>query len=163
MNIENKKQMLLKLLEAKAAFTRFEILEHYADFADAEADIFPLQKVLAQDPDPIVRHEAAAQLLKIETKKPGLTVNLRPQIQAALIKSVCEDNSVIVRHESMEALAYIGDRGAMSVLESLVGHANADINCTAKIACDILRFRLLNKLSGAEISDALMPDPRLRH
>src|SRR5437867_10558253 len=154
--MQNKKSSLRKLLRDKSAFTRFEILEQYAMIADDADDIIPIQRALAEDPDPIVRHEAAAQLLKIETSKPELSEGLKRQIQNALLKSVLKDQSVIVRHEAMEALAYIGDESALPILENLIDDANTDIKCTARIARDILIFRLKNGVSGAEFSGALI-------
>ena len=156
-NMENKKkESLFRLLHDPAAFARFEILEHYTDFVESEEDIGPLQEVLTLDPDPIVRHEAAAQLLKIETKRPELTANLKQQIQSALVKSIHEDSSVIVRHEAMEALAYIGNEDALPILQGLVNDSNSDIKCTALIARDILLFRLKHSLKGSELCGSLM-------
>lgn len=150
------KEELRMLLRDPSVFTRFEVLEQFAKIVDEESDVVILQSLLAHDPDPIVRHEAAAQLLQVETNKPELTASLRNQIQQALMKSVREDESVIVRHEAMEALAYVGDESALRVLGDLADDANTDIKCTARIARDILQFRLENKLKGSEFSSALI-------
>ena len=57
---------------------------------------------------------------------------------------------------AMEALAYIGDESALPILENLINDTNTDIRCTARIARDILQFRLKNRVSGAEFSGALV-------
>src|SRR5207245_1055340 len=120
------------MLSDASPYKRFEALEHYTTLADTETDVLNLVRVLESDSDPIVRHEAAAQLLRVETSKPLLTANVRHVIRDALIKTIREDGSVIVRHEAMEALAYVGEDDALFVLESLLDDPNMDIKCTAR-------------------------------
>jgi HEAT repeat protein len=146
---------MLRILNEGSAYERFEVLEHYGKLAEDESDVLHLLAVLQDDKDPIVRHEAAAQLLKLETTKPSVTARVRERMCEALRGSIRNDPSVIVRHEAMEALAYIGNEENLSVLQSLIEDPNSDIQFTARIAYDMLRFRLQKNIAGSELGAAI--------
>lgn len=91
-----------------------------------------LVEVLRADPNPIVRHEAAFVLGRL--KDCG-------QIEgdaavSALCVAACEDPSLVVRHEVVEALACFEHDEASSVLVNLLSHDHPDIRATASISLE---------------------------
>ena len=128
------KEVIIQMLEAADPSIRFEILERFSDLADCEEDVRSMIKILEKDADPCVRHEAAAQLFRIEEKKPHLMVNLKREAVAALLDKAWNDESTVVRHESIEVLGYIGGEDALKNLTELATHENLDIRSTAEIA-----------------------------
>ena len=54
------------LLDEVNSFKRFEILEHYTKYSNDSSDVLFLLNLIISDPDPMVRHEVAAQLLRLE-------------------------------------------------------------------------------------------------
>ncbi len=138
----NNKNKLIAALSDKSSFKRFGVLEDYAIIADSEDDIDRMLRIAEYDPDPIVRHEAIAELVHLEIKKPSLTTRFRYKIQEYLIRRIHHDKSVVVRHEAIEALAYFGDEKSVIVLQNFLKGLNSDIRCSAQISYNLLVFRL---------------------
>jgi HEAT repeat protein len=113
---------------------RFELLEKFSDLASCEDDVRSLIELLENDPDPCVRHEAAAQLYRLEERKPRLMINLREKAVASLLDKACNDESTVVRHESIEVLGYVGGEECLDNLRQLATNEDLDIRSTAEIA-----------------------------
>jgi|ERR1041385_551529 HEAT repeat protein len=136
------KELITQMLEGAEPSIRFEILERFSDLADCENDVRTMLKLLETDADPCVRHEAAAQIYRIEEKKPQLMTNLREQAIATLIDKAWNDESTVVRHESIEVLGYLGDERSLKDLSELATDKNLDISSTAEIALRTAQRRM---------------------
>lgn len=136
------KDLIAEMLETAEPSIRFEILERFSDLADCEDDVRSMLKLLETDVDPCVRHEAAAQIYRIEEKKPHLMTNLRDQAIATLIDKAWNDESTVVRHESIEVLGYLGDERSLKDLSELSTDKNLDISSTAEIALRTAQRRM---------------------
>lgn len=91
-----------------------------------------LVEVLRADPNPIVRHEAAFVLGRLkDCGQIGGDVAV-----SALCIAACEDPSLVVRHEAVEALACFEHDEASSVLVNLLYHDHSDIRATASISLE---------------------------
>jgi hypothetical protein len=131
---------------------RFEVLEKFYSLVDCEDDVRFIINVLQNDEDPCVRHEAAAQLFRIEEKKPTLMINLKRQTIAALLDKAYNDESIVVRHESIEALGYIGDEHSLTSLEKLSKDKNLDIRSTAEIAFHTAERRIKDGVRASDLT-----------
>lgn len=150
------KEVITQMLEAADPSIRFEVLERFSDLADCEDDVRSMINLLENDGDPCVRHEAAAQLFRIEEKKPHLMTNLREQAIAALLDKAWHDESTVVRHESIEVLGYIGDQGCLKNLAELAMDENLDIRSTAEIALRTTEHRIKRGIkAGALCTDLI--------
>lgn len=154
----SRKNEFLKILREGSAYERFEALEHFTALISNEADVLHLITILHNDDDPIVRHEAAAQLLRAETIKPDATGDMRAIICAALVKALEKDSSIIVQHEALEALAYIGDAETLRVLDSFRNSPNPDIRSAANVAFDMLCFRISKSVRASDLGKAIGMD-----
>ena len=89
-----------------------------------------LVRVLKEDPNPIVRHEAAFSL--------GSLHGRGRQLRAASIDALCEaahhESSIVVRHEAAEALGWIPDPKVHNTLELIARDSSADVVETARIS-----------------------------
>jgi HEAT repeat protein len=151
----DRKNSFLKVLTSGSAYQRFEALEHYTSAADNASDVSNLIRILKNDTDPIVRHEAAAQMLRLETINPSVTANMHKVICDALVQAILTDPSIIVKHEAMEALSYVGDSSALEIFERLVDNPNCDIQSTAKLSYEMLRFRLEKEVAASGLGAAI--------
>lgn len=135
---------------------RFEVLEKFYHKLDNEKDVLFLLNILNNDIDPCVRHEAAAQLFRVAEKKPDLLLNLKKTVINALLDRAYNDESTVVRHESIEALGYIADKDTLKHLYSLSLNDNLDIKTTASIAHKTAKRRLVLNLKASEITDNII-------
>jgi HEAT repeat protein len=147
------KQMLQ--IEPDAAI-RFEVLERFVDHVNCEEDVRLIVSLLESDSDPCVRHEAAAQLYRIEETKPHLMNGVREHAVATLLDKALTDESTVVRHESIEVLGYIGDRDALPHLAELAKNNNLDIRSTAEIAYRTAHRRLTDDITTSGLSAHLI-------
>ncbi len=91
-------------------------------------------KVLQNDPNQIVRHEAAYCIGEFTEKKFHNAVD-------ALIEAIETDKSEIVKHEAMLALGNLGDDGGMKALIGFIDHNNSNLRITAEISLERLIMR----------------------
>lgn len=144
------------MLEATDPSIRFEVLERFSDLADCEDDVRSMIHLLENDADPCVRHEAAAQLFRIEEKKPHLMNSLRQRAIAALLDKAWNDESTVVRHESIEVLGYIGDEDCLKSLTKLAMDENVDIRSTAEIALRTTEHRIERGITASALCTNLV-------
>ena len=89
-----------------------------------------LVRVLREDPNAIVRHEAAFSLGCLHWGEIPLA--------AASVESLCEaavnDPSSVVRHEAAEVLGGVSGPGVRKSLERLLGDPDEDVAETARIS-----------------------------
>lgn len=83
-----------------------------------------LARVLKEDPDPIVRHEAAFVLGELAD----------PAGVPALAEAVRSDPSDLVRHESAEALGWIAIEESAAALREALGDRSPEVARTAEIS-----------------------------
>jgi HEAT repeat protein len=112
--------------------------------------------ILENDHDPCVRHEVAAQLYRIEERKPQLMANLRTRVVSALFDRAWNDESVVVRHESIEVLGYIADAQSLSALRRLTVDENLDISSTAEIALRTATRRIAEGIKTHDLCSELI-------
>jgi deoxyhypusine monooxygenase len=93
--------------------------------AEKEENLFKLVEGLFSDPSPIVRHEFAFTLG--ETGRSDL-------VGRYLMKSVEEDQNIFVRHESILALATLGDKEFIPFIERFVNDPEKEMAESAEIA-----------------------------
>jgi len=152
LRFEMKSKMLQILRDEPDAAMRFEVLDRFYEYADSEEDILFLISVLNHDADPCVRHEAAAQLYRILEKKEGLfTSHSREIVVEALFDRARHDDSTVVKHESIESLAYLVDQEQLHQLEAFTISEDADISATARISSKIARSRIENGIAASSI------------
>ncbi|MCA9487355.1 MAG: HEAT repeat domain-containing protein [Nanoarchaeota archaeon] len=96
-----------------------------------EENILKLVKGLFTDPSPIVRHEFAFSLG--ETGRSDL-------VGKYLMKSVEEDENLFVRHESILALATLGDPRVIPFVERFLKDPDKEMSESAEIALQRLRI-----------------------
>jgi deoxyhypusine monooxygenase len=121
------------------------MLEHIGN----EEMVEPLSEVLANDPSPLTRHEAAFTLGQL---------GFRSAVPA-LVEAMLRDESPIVRHESAVALSSIGDDSIMPELEKSIRDSDEDVRNSALIAFEYMTY-LRKKRERA--ADRLAVKPRIR-
>lgn len=141
---------------------RFEILEKFYHNIDNEKDILFLLDVLNNDSDPCVRHEVAAQLFRAAEKKPNLLVNLKQIVINTLLEKAHNDESIVVKHECIEALGYITDADSLKFIHRLCNDENIDISTTANIAYKTARRRLVLNLKVSELTDNIIENWKIK-
>lgn len=146
------KDTIIKIIKLESdSSIRFEVLERFYTILDCEDDVRFVIDVLLSDCDPCVRHEAAAQLFRIEEQRPHLMKGVKRQAIDALLDRAHRDESTVVRHESIEALGYLGDENALRSLEALALDRDLDIRSTAEIALRTCRRRIVDGVSAGEL------------
>ncbi|HEX4466740.1 MAG TPA: HEAT repeat domain-containing protein, partial [Solirubrobacteraceae bacterium] len=81
-----------------------------------------LREVLASDPDPVIRHDAAFVLGAM----------MAEEAEEALVAAALHDPSFLVRHESFESLAFFPPTAnVMAAIEAGVSDAHPDVRETA--------------------------------
>ena len=96
-----------------------------------------LLRTLREDPNPVVRHEAAFALGRL----PQLEIQrdlVSDEIFSALCQSARTDPSTIVRHEATEVLGNLEDSRVARVLHELAKDDNPDVALTAKLGLEHL-------------------------
>lgn len=144
-----KQDILDAIKSSKDDHIVFELIEQFADLADSPDDLVFLLDLLEHHENSIVRHEVAAQLAEIRIKKPLIFGNMDELIINTLVKCAVNDKSITARHEAIEALGYIGNEKMLTTLEKLMHDKEEDVRLTAKIAVNMIKFRLQ---TGVELS-----------
>ncbi len=89
-----------------------------------------LVEVLKQDADPIVRHEAAFVIAHVRACK--------RMIGSLALHALCisaeKDQSLIVRHEALEALGEFPEPQALKTIVKFITSRNNDLRATARIS-----------------------------
>lgn len=142
---------------SKDDYVVFELIEQFADFADSPDDLMFLLDLLEHHENSIVRHEVAAQLAEIRIKKPHIFANMDELIINTLVKCAVNDKSITARHEAIEALGYIGNDKMLNVLEKLMQDKEEDIRLTAKIAANMIKFRLQTGVELSQLWKEMLP------
>lgn len=95
-----------------------------------------LRRVLFEDPNPLIRHDAAFGLAEIEDVR----------AQHLLIRALRDINR-LVRHEAADMLGWVGNRKAINALKSLLNEQDEDsiVADTARFAIEMIEYRLLPK------------------
>lgn len=151
---------ILAVLCNYPAFARLELLDYCAMQITAPEQIEEILRVVKEDTDPIVRHEAVAQLVRLKREKGNLFTKRVDERIRAMFLAALDDNSVVVRHEILEALAYFGDATILETLRHHADDAEPDIRHTARLALELLQFRL-NR--GIEVCDLISSLFTLKH
>ena len=151
-----KNRMINILTKEENPMIRFEVLEKFYKIVSTENDINLIIEILINDTDPCVRHEAAAQLFRIEEKKSELFKPLKRKAIDALFDRAYNDISTVVRHESIEALGYLAEKDHLTQLEKLIISEDIDIKSTAAIAYNAASIRIKNNLKANELGDFLL-------
>lgn len=151
-----KRRIINILVEERDASVRFEVLERFLDFIDSEEDVVFLIELLANDLDSCVRHKAAAQLFRIKEKGIVVTADLESKIIEALVDRAFHDASTVVRHESIEALGYLGNESTLDSLRELIEVDNPDVSATAYIAYETAKRRAEYNIDATELGDFLI-------
>ncbi len=146
---------IVTILRNCPAYQRLELLEYCAEQAATTEEVQQILSVFEGDADPIVRHEAVAQLLRIERNRPHLIAPIQELVRVALVKGI-QDKSVVVRHEVLETLAYFGDESTLAILQNSIGDTEPDVSSTAKLSYELLSFRLQHNLRACELQNALL-------
>ncbi len=110
---------------------RFESLYECLPERDPPASLAKgfLINVLRSDPDPIVRHEAAFMLGELRESNRIDETGAAP----ALCVAAHEDSSLVVRHESIEAMFAFEGEDVERTLDTMVEDPDDDIRLTAEI------------------------------
>lgn len=138
------------------SFKRFEILEHYTKHSNDSNDVLFLLNLITTDPDPMVRHEVAAQLLRLEMFRSEISKIHRKEILLTFKERIQNDNSIVVKHECLEAIGYVGDKDDFDYLRHIIENdKNEDIISTAQIALGALTLRTDKKLEPSEFWDRI--------
>lgn len=95
-----------------------------------EDSVVVLSKLLLEDENPLVRHEAAFSLGQLGYRSAVPT----------LIKAMLTDSNVLVRHEAAGALGSIGDNSAMTALFEAENDENPEVRESASNAIVNLEF-----------------------
>jgi len=132
---------------------KFEILEKFFHYVDCDQDIDFLIELFDTEVDACVLHEISAQLFRIEEKKPDIMRSKKKVVIEKLLYRSINDDSVVVRHESIEALGYLGDESCLEILDALKNDQNSDIKSTAHIAFENTFVRLKFNLKASELCD----------
>lgn len=121
------------------------MLEHIGNDEIVE----PLCRVLAEDPSPLTRHEAAFTLGQL---------GYRAAVPA-LVEAMLRDESPIVRHESAVALSSIGDDAIVPELKKAIEDKDEDVRNSALIAFEYLSYLRRKKES---VADKMRAKPKIR-
>ena len=92
-----------------------------------------LLRTLREDPNAVVRHEAAFVLGRVHDLHSDLVGD---EVFLALCKSARIDSSIIVRHEATEVLGNLADPRVIGVLHELAEDDNVDVALTATLGLE---------------------------
>lgn len=109
---------------------RIQAAFHLENEHNVEA-VKALEKALAQEPSPIVRHELAFAL-----GETGMIKEAAP----VLVKAIQNDNDEFVVHEALLAISTLGDKSYIPFIEKWLADPNPHISESAEIALQRLRF-----------------------
>ena len=118
-----------------------------------------LLEILAKHPNMMVRHEVAFVLLELEERNPVLMKMMRKDIIKVLSRRVKCDKSVVVKHEVLETLGYIGDKTCRKLLRRYLKSKNNDIKESALFALQLLESRL-RKIPGSNLVELAVSSNR---
>ena len=137
-------------------FKKFEMIEHYSDKVESVEDILQLMELFPKLPNPILRHEISAQLLRLEQKKSELTSKIRDEIEDFLIEVSSTDESIVSKHEALESLSYLGTEKSLNFLKNALHiETNLDIVKTIEISIGVLEYKLDNKIKSGDLYEEI--------
>lgn len=141
-------------------FKRFEMIENFVYYASEPEDVKFLVSVLRNDKNSVVRHEAAAQLLKIEQKKPWIMEEIKDYVINELLNVVLIDQSLVAKHESVEALSYIGDDKVLKKFNELIEKQSDENELldTILVARDSIDYRISRKIAASTLGEEIIKD-----
>lgn len=126
-------QLRKRLFGEVAPEEQMECLHEIAHGAEiSQGDVIEeiLCKILKEDRDPVVRHEAAFVLGHLHSRGKLAGVRAVP----ALCEASYRDPSVLVRHEAVESLGWFDDDPrALQVFRDLLNDPHPDIVATARL------------------------------
>ena len=129
--------MNTNLFSNQSTLTRIRCLLDLCDGVDRSDGDFAedaLIRVLKNDVDPIVRHEAAFTLYKLYNRQ---EIEGKRALEA-LCHSAFHDVSIVARHESTESLGFFNHPQAIETLQALSKDPNPDVVATALISLERL-------------------------
>jgi hypothetical protein len=125
---------------------RFELIESYAELVTDTFDILHLLNFMHEERNAVLRHEISAQLLKINKRVPELVLPIINKIENFLIDTAINDESIVSRHEAIEALSSIGGEESLKfLLELSKTEVNKDILDTILISMPIIKRKIKDK------------------
>lgn len=127
----------VKLLDHEDYVIRTRATCILVDFGGEDKVPF-IAKVLKNDPNELVRHEAAFSLGQM-----GYHVGIKP-----LEDATKNDSSMFVRHEAAIALGVIGSTDAISILQESLNDADKSVAQSAVVALSNIEF--MDKLAKNE-------------
>lgn len=127
----------VKLLDHEDYVIRTRATCILADFGGEDKVPF-IAKVLKNDPNELVRHEAAFSLGQM-----GYHIGIKP-----LEDATKNDSSMFVRHEAAIALGVIGSTDAISILQESLNDADKSVAESAVVALSNIEF--MDKLAKNE-------------
>lgn len=127
----------VKLLDHEDYVIRTRATCILADFG-GEDKVPYIAKVLKNDPNELVRHEAAFSLGQM-----GYHIGIKP-----LEDATKNDSSVFVRHEAAIALGVIGSTDAIHILQESLNDADKSVAESAVVALSNIEF--MDKLAKNE-------------
>lgn len=127
----------VKLLDHEDYVIRTRATCILVDFGGEDKVPF-IAKVLKNDPNELVRHEAAFSLGQM-----GYHIGIKP-----LEDATKNDPSVFVRHEAAIALGVIGSTDAISILQESLNDADKSVAQSAVVALSNIEF--MDKLAKNE-------------
>lgn len=141
-------------------FKRFEMIENFVYYASEPEDVKFLVFILRNDKNSVVRHEAAAQLLKIEQKKPWIMEEIKDYVIKELLNVVINDTSLVAKHESVEALSYIGNEMVLKTFNELIENQDKEneLMDTILVARDSIDYRISKKITASTLSEEIIKD-----
>jgi len=127
----------VKLLDHEDYVIRTRATCILVDFGGEDKVPF-IAKVLKNDPNELVRHEAAFSLGQM-----GYHIGIKP-----LEDATKNDSSMFVRHEAAIALGVIGSRDAIPILQESLNDADKSVAESAVVALSNIEF--MDKLAKNE-------------
>lgn len=128
-NEGNPEYVLKAIRDEQSLVLRLHAVTMLAEIGDERA-IAPLSDVLLNDPDQLVRHEAAFSLGQI-----GLTGGC-----SALERALKTDSDAIVRHEAAAALGSVGNSHSKNALDEASIDENEVVRNSAQVSIFYLDF-----------------------
>lgn len=159
--MNNKKQVIVSFISANQSnFKRFELLEHFAEVSEEPSDVLFLVDVLQNDTSSVIRHEAAAQMLKIKQRKSHLITPNQGVVINALLHVVRHDTSMVARHEAAEALSYIGDEQILAELNNIIElmESSNELLETLQLTTDTIKYRAEKKIDSSCLGDEILKE-----
>ena len=120
-------EKIISVLESGPPHERIYALKKLGAEGGTDEKRAAIIRCLKQDPDPVVRHEAAFWLGELGDK----------DATDALADAALHDRSPLVRHESVEALGWIPTTASRNALEKALNDGDENVRNTAVISLNI--------------------------